>query len=272
MIKHPLLQLAILSTLAINPAVFASPQCHEMARTALEHSYCDVKASGQGKTLPPLNEFRGNSKKIQRFLLKTPARRAGVTLPELSSDEPSQTEAKGNATKAVTSSAASSAPAPAANSLASCALNNEQILCQNTRFSLATNLPNTVLNADALSKKNRLLLPGRNEARYAETSDLIYLSESYPVYLKKMLSIGLGDSTMSFTRFAGLYDDIRSRNGNFAQRFYDMFELLKKEKKSNAVKPRYSNTFPESLEQCMQATRRIIVCDNVKKNWVYTAR
>lgn len=276
MITHPLLQFAILSMLATSHTILASAQCHEMARTALEHSYCEVTASGHGKTLPPLNEFRGNPEKIQRFLLKTPARRAGVKLPEPNNNESKHTKSGERSAKAVTSSTASSTSTastePASNALKDCTLHNEQVRCQGKRFLLATNLPNSALRTEALSSKNRLLLPGRNEARYVNTSDLIYLSESYPVYLEKMLSIGLGDSTMSFTRFAGLYKEIRSRNEDFAKRFYEMFELLKKEKRSNAVKPRYNNTFPAALEQCMQATRSIIVCDNVKQNWVYTAR
>jgi hypothetical protein len=51
-----------------------------------------------------------------------------------------------------------------------------------------------------------------------------------------------------------------------------MYELLKKEKQTNAVKSRYNNLFPDSLEQCMELSQKIIVCDNIKQNWIYKSK
>lgn len=66
-----------------------------------------------------------------------------------------------------------------------------------------------------------------------------------------------------------MFEEIQKRNGNFASRFTEMFELLKKEKATNAVRRRYGNEIPQSLDQCMVISTRIVVCDNITKNWVY---
>jgi len=48
-------------------------ECFEHARAPLERSYCEIKAAGQGHTLPSLHEFRKAGEKMQRLILLKPA-------------------------------------------------------------------------------------------------------------------------------------------------------------------------------------------------------
>lgn len=56
-------------------------ECLEKAKTALERVYCQVRARGEGESLPNLETFRKNSEIAQKELLWSPARRLGLDLP-----------------------------------------------------------------------------------------------------------------------------------------------------------------------------------------------
>lgn len=278
--KRPLINLLALTLCVASFNSIASKQCRLQARTPLEHSYCEIKASGQGAGLPSLKEFQQNPEKVQRLLLKTPARRAGVKLPAEKSEPSITAPPKDRSATQVTTTASDKTkeipqPLPSTPTaipqqpLNACSLNQQTIRCAQQLYLLQPNKPNSTLNQNALSESNQLLLPNRQSAHYQNTTDLFYLSQSYSVYLEKMLSIGLGDSTMSFTRFAALYKDASQNGTDFSSRLAEMFELLKSEKRSKAIKPRYNDNYPESMSSCMRATPAIIVCDNVKQNWVY---
>jgi len=268
-------KLFTLSLCFISVSSTASKQCHYQARTPLEHSYCDIKARGQGATLPSIMEFRSNPAPIQRLLLTTPARKAGITLPPKEKSAPTvspPTKAPEVVTKNTdqATSVRTNKPARSETPLGACSLAEALITCNRIRYVLKTNQPNNQLDRQALSDSNKLILEHRKAPRYSNATDLLYLSESYAIYIEKMLSIGLGDSTMSFTRFAALYQDATEQGKDFASRLAEMFELLKAEKRTKAIKPRYSDNFPKTIEHCMRATSKIIVCDNVSQNWVYT--
>lgn len=240
--------------------VAATTPCRDQATTDLERAYCEIAASGKGGTLPTFHDFRKNSEKMQRLLLKVPARRAGIELPAAAEPAPEITP-----TPAPTAAPTNTVSA----GMDRCVLQKNQIQCGYDYYLLQTNLQNHELAADALTEANQLLLPDRDSTQYASASDLAYLSACYPPYIEKMLVIGLGDSTMSFTRFAATYTEIVKMGGGFSQRFQEMYELLKKEKAHNAVQRRYKNNFPDSIEQCQFLSGNLIVCDDVVQNWVY---
>ncbi len=253
-----------------------SQQCSSQAKTELEKTLCEVKNTQYGTGLPSLHEFRKNPENMQYLLLKKPARKAGIKLPQAnkSPSKPSRTAQPQNTPKH--SPAAPSRPAPSKKekpentaALKECLLGNETIQCGNRQYRLQVNIPNHNLPKSVFSPKNQLKLPERNSAAFRQESDLFYLSKCYSLYIEKMLQLGLGDSSSSFTRFAAIYHGIGEQGGNFSSRFEEMYELLKKEKASNTVKRRYSHTEPSSMEQCMTLGDELIICDNVEKNWVY---
>lgn len=262
--------------------------CREGNLTALEDVYCQIKAKGKGSQLPAFQQFRRNPESTQRLLLKHPARKMRIALPQ-ANNKRNKLSAKpvifSQTTIAKLESASDSnpdktrprrEPIPEPGSATnthldqSCQLEQDLITCDARTYYLQTNRQNKHINSSALSPENRLVLPEQNNQQFQNSSVNYYLSETYRVYIEKMISIGLADATMSFTKFAKTHEDIVGRGDNFSGRFTKMFELLKKEKQTNAVKSRYNNNFPSTLTNCMQLHSALIVCDNVIQNWVYS--
>lgn len=256
--------------------------CDFQPKTELEQVYCELQDRGASQGLPNIFEFRKNTPKIQALLLNKPARRLGIKIPapgktktDPSPASPSQSTPAPTAepatadTPEASTSITSAAKSPVNSGLTDCQLNREHIMCGNESYVLQTNRQNRQLAAHALDEQNRLLLPARTAPEYRDKSGQRYLSSIYPYYLEKMLEIGLGDATMSFTKFAATYDDITQQGESFTGRFAKMYELLKTERKSNAIKARYNNNFPTSISQCMRASRTLLVCDDVQQNWIY---
>ncbi len=259
--------------------------CIDPPETELEEIYCKIKAKGKGDTLPDFQAFRRNPPSTQALLLRRPAKKLGITLPDTNANAKSA-----HASKPVIESQAmfeppvtadtkreepkprETASTPAFSLQQMCQLQKETITCGSNIYELQINLANRLLPESALSKSNILRLPARESAEYLSMSNHEYLSYAYPIYIEKMVDIGLADATMSFTKFALTYRDIDSKGGSFSKRFAEMYELLKKERQTNAVKSRYNNLYPESLALCMSLNSTFIVCDNVKQNWIYKSR
>ncbi|WP_096086327.1 hypothetical protein [Agaribacterium haliotis] len=155
------------------------------------------------------------------------------------------------------------------STLEHCKLNEAQIRCPDARFQLLSNQKNKQLKADAFSAGNQLIFPARHSSSYQQATDHQYLSDIYPHYIDKMLMIGLADSTMSFTKFAMVYGQSKQDKQDFVERFQYMYNKLKIEKSQNGVKARYRNNHPQSIAQCMMLGEKLVVCDDVKQNWVY---
>ena len=264
-----------------------SQTCRDNGKTELEDIYCQIKAKGKGSSLPDYQQFRRNPLSTQRLLLKQPARKLGIELPAAASSRRARNSLIAEPvihSQAMTSDTESTTPekpradrkktpvqptSTASSNMQSCQLHNETIVCDNRLYELQTNLNNKNISPGALGATNKLVLPKQNTESFKSASTQYYLSQSYVLYIEKMITIGLADATMSFTKFAAMHSDIENRGGDFSGRFEKMFELLKKEKSTNAVKSRYNNNYPESLKQCMSLSRKLIVCDNVKQNWIY---
>jgi len=146
-----------------------------------------------------------------------------------------------------------------------CELDGELIRCGGRRFRLVTNLANHLLEPQALSDSNRLLLP----ANPGDEDLKDYLLQAYQTYIEKMLTIGLGASTMSFSKFYYTHQSLQRQDADFAARMEKMFEFLKKDKAAMAIQPRYHNKLPRSLDQCGRLSQRLIVCDEGDVNWVF---
>ena len=225
--------------------------------TPLQNSYCDVKKASRSATLPNFEDFKKNTDNVQRLLLKREAERYGVVLP---AETPAPREIERNDSSNI---------AHRLPSLKQCELNSERIACEKEYYALAVNQKNNQLKAEAFSSYNELRLPRKEETNFATESDYRYLSHIYPDYIYKMLEIGLGDSTMSFTKFATVYWQSKMEGLDFSERFRTVYNQLKLEKSQNQIRPRYTSSFPADIHQCMRLDAKIIVCDDMTKNWVY---
>ena len=279
----PYLISVILSLLlaGICSASRAQDVCLQQARNSYEKLYCEVKAGGEGADLPSLADFRRNPPKIQALLLRRPASRLGLELPQQEAQQKilqskisqqqlpqpqlprQELQPQASQGKAV--------PKPADREsveigLTACELHRDIIRCGEHIFQLALNRANHQLRAQALSKSNHLSLPTVSGSGLDEKNDLI---QAYQIYIEKMLEIGLGASTMTFSKFYYTYQTLQRQDVDFAQRMEKMFGFLKKDKATMAVQKRYHNTLPDSMEQCGHLSERLVVCDEGDMNWVF---
>lgn len=248
------------------------------SQTELEAVYCQLK--GKGVVLPSLRDFRRNDPGTQKLLLQRPAAREGISLKAIKVGSSSQKATPNNvgratpkASVAVTSEAGSFVvDSPSSGSSldqSACQLQGDVIRCQDKRFHFVLNRPNRQLVANSLSADNRLQLPEYNAGLQSVEE---YLSVSYRHYIEKMLSIGLGASTMSYSKFYYIWEDTQHQEQSFARRLGKMFEFLKRDKKSLGVKARYDNLMPKALSWCQSLSEELWVCDNKHRNWVYQSR
>jgi len=264
----------------------ADEACLASAQSDLERLYCEVVERGGGAGLPSVVDFKRNDPQVQALLLKRPAARLGLKVPAPGSDSkgsPAKFAGKtsaspaGNWPEARADSSGDQrlvAPVIAApdRSLAKCRLQGEVILCPGRRFELATNKTNRELMPGVLEDGNTLSLPSFEGDRSDEEAVRRYLSDAYDIYIPKMLAIGLAGTTMSFTAFHNAFHSIEDGGVDFAQRLEQTYHLLKQDKKTLAVKARYHDELPESVNLCVEINRDIVVCDNVGTNWVYVTR
>lgn len=266
---------ALLLCLSNTPSVFAdSKACFAQAETPIHDAYCEIRRRDPSIELPPMGEFKTNPSQIQRLLIKRPAQRLGIALPAESLSDATQLS---GTTPAPNPAPIAPAPRrePSQNnkkenfSFANCAMSAARIECGRELYRLQVNLKNNQLRAEAFSKENQLRFPIKSETSFANESDYRYLSHLYPTYIRKMLDLGLGDSTMSFTKFATVYWQAKMNGENFHERFRQMYNQLKIEKSQNAVRARYRDNYPVDLHQCMRLDADIIVCDDMTQNWIY---
>ncbi|GAB1264113.1 hypothetical protein [Aurantivibrio infirmus] len=266
---------------------YGNTACSNQARTPLEQLFCKIQLTAEGSTLPSFADFRRNQPKIQAMLLKRPARKLGLDVPvpekpvssarasEREPEKTSEPETKDAALKPITVSLRpeSQIEKPngraAQNPLAQCEFRSIQIVCKNRLYELIDNKHNRYLAKDVLSEDNELGMARFHGDPKNETELNNYLVESYALYIQKMLDIGLGGVTMSYTKFYYTYLELSDSEEIFADRFETMYGFLKKDKATMLVEQRFSEKRPSGLQQCMDLNERLIVCDNRTVNWVY---
>jgi hypothetical protein len=253
--------------------------CVEQARDDYERLYCQIRAEGGGAGLPSLAEFRRNPRDTQVLLLKRPAERLGLTLPARER-QPNTAEVQERQRAQVQKrqrDQEQERPRPdpeamansAATGLDGCQLDRAGITCGDRRFRLMGNRPNSELESGALEPENGLTLPRYQGPDDDEEALRLYLLEAYERYIEKMLSIGLGGSTLSFTKFYYGYQNLGEEKHRFPQRMETLFRFLRQDKASLAVKAHYSDKRPTDLTHCGRLNATIIVCDQADINWVY---
>lgn len=267
-----------LGLLMTGGTVLADETCLDTAKTDLERLYCQVIAEGAGQGLPSQTDFRRNNPQVQALLLRRPARSLGLEVPEADgrSKQSEPTPATSPASP-LPSQVSESTPEPERapparpSRLADCRLKGERIVCPDRQFELALNQPNSKLAPGVLDRGNRLGLTSFEGDQSDEPAVRRYLSEAYDQYIPKMVDIGLGANTMSFTAFYNAFRTLEAGGVDFATRMERTFQLLKQDKQSLAVQARYHEKLPETLSLCDVINRDIIVCDNVATNWVFVS-
>lgn len=253
----------------VQAASVADGACMDGAETELERLYCQVVREGGGAGLPSPTDFKRNDPQIQALLLRRPAGRLGLEVPEVGA-----AAAPGPSPSQAGPETAGSEPEDASKirgSLSECQLQGQRITCPQRRFDLVTNQHNSKLNDGVLAPDNRLGLGPFKGDRNDEEAVRRYLSDAYDRYIPKMVDIGLGASTMSFTAFHNAFHTMEDGGVDFARRMEQTFSLLKQDKKNLAVDTRYHDELPGDLSLCMVINRDIIVCDNVGTNWVFVS-
>lgn len=250
-----------------------------MAQTGYERIYCQVISQGEGAGLPPLEDFRRNDARIQALLLKRPAERLGIALPKPAAASPKPESAPG---RSATKPLQATEPAPGNPSgrgtgtssgpvvgLRDCRLRSDVIDCPGGRYELVGNQSNKDLAPGALGEANKLGLRPYRGDRQDEAAVRRYLSAAYDRYIPKMLEIGLGGATMSFTAFYHGFYRHEEQGVDFAERMESIYHYLKQDKRNNAVKARFHERLPQSIKACTGLSAALIVCDDVETNWVY---
>lgn len=250
----------------------ADEACLTSAQTDLERAYCEVVERGGGAGLPSMVDFKRNDPNVQALLLRQPAKRVGLVLPKVSAKpkpesipEPKPKTAAPTRQPTKTSSSEPSI----AQGLADCQLKRELIQCPNAAYKLAGNRTLASLDDGVLEPGNRLGIAPFGGSRSDDEAVRSYLSTAYDQYIPKMLAIGLGANTMSFTAFHNAFHTLENGGVDFSKRMEQTYKLLKQDRKTLGVKTRYHDKLPENLAQCVAIDRNIIVCDNVGTNWVF---
>lgn len=258
--------------------------CLSQSHNELEKAYCNIQAKKPNSNLPSFDDFQRNSPDMQYLLLKGPARKLNIQLPtrtkppEIKQEIETQEQPVEKLIPTIRSNIAPpnistsqhiQQPPNTPKNMQHCKLDKLWIHCNERHYKLVTNKKNTELEKNALSESNKMHIRDRNNEELNDTSNIKYLSKTYPVYIHKMLSIGLGAGTMSFTKYASIYEASEKNHQNFSERMETMFGFLKTDKRSNAIQSRYDTLLPEDINWCMPLDDTLIVCDNVNKNWVY---
>jgi len=249
----------------------ADERCLSAAGSELERLYCEVVASGGGAGLPSQPDFNRNEPQVQALLLRRPAGRLGLDVPEPGSPGETGSAPELSEAESEPDHAGPEESQPQSWLLADCNLEGQRIACPRRRYDLVSNQPNSQLAGGALKEDNRLGLRPFEGNRDDEEAVRRYLSNAYDRYIPKMVDIGLGANTMSFTAFHNAFHTMEDGGVDFAQRMEQTFTLLKQDKKNLAVKARYHDELPQDLSLCTVINPDIVVCDNVGTNWVYVS-
>lgn len=259
--------------IASSSSAQTSQICFASAETFYEQVYCQLQAKAQTKDLPPFHQFRKNSERVQYSLLKRPADRNAIKLPAPAVTVPQ----KAPSTSVVTTQPIKSVTVPIApksttlkqnpGNINGCELSGKTIICAKQRYLLLGNKTNHRLAKQALSAENKMDLPVYNGSGLNT-----YLANAYEHYIREMDGIGLGGVTMTYGKFAYLYQDLLSKGLNFSQRFEIMFTFLRKDKEKLGVSE--SMNLPQGfhVDSCVQLSDHYLICDHHGRNYIFAVQ
>lgn len=256
---------AVLTSLSFY-ALAAQESCFVYAETYYEQVYCEIKQKSPDTVLPSFIDFKKNTPRMQAMLLKRKAESLGIKIKM-----PAGLSKKSGSKKAIGGAVniAADQPASHAQMITECRLTGALIACRNGRFFLTGNKKNGALPDSALRDENRLKLSNFQGDERDERALRVFLTEQYTRYLEKMLEIGLGGATMSFTKFYLLFEDIEAKGADFSARFETMYQFLKKDKANMFVGEAADPISGLSIDDCARLTDKMFVCDNQRRNSIY---
>jgi hypothetical protein len=234
-------------------------ECFLKAETYYEQIYCEIKKQKRGKALPVFVDFKKNNEITQALLLKRDAAALNITIkmPERNIPKNKRTPQAQNFKKIAT------------QNRQPCSFMNNMISCNTLKFFQVGNKTNSGLKKGVLESHNIIGLTSFNGKKSQQRKIQQYLDKSYVLYIEKMLEIGLGGVTMSFTKFSYLFNDLLEKNVDFASRFETMYRFLKKDKQQLAVSEKIPPANHLTIENCYLLTNQIYICDNRVRNYVY---
>ena len=273
--RYAWLSISILCVLTASAK--ADQFCFALAETYYEQVYCQLQAKAQTKGLPSFNQFKKNNETVQASLLKRSAERNGIRLPlpvrttkpaimsitspeRISKPQVVQPKAVINELNSGAVRNIHSVSAP----IEGCELTAKQIRCGDRVFKLVGNKANHRLAADALTGDNKMALPAYQGGELQQ-----YLARAYTQYITKMCDIGLCGVTMTYGKFAYLYQDLQSKGLDFPLRFEIMYGFLKKDKTTMGVSESSSVPASLSLQACAELGDTRFVCDHQGRNYIF---
>jgi hypothetical protein len=248
--------------------------CFAVAETYYEQVYCQLQAKAQVKSIPPFHQFKKNNEQVQYSLLKRLAERNAIKLPppvkkvavlvSAAPSIPNTPPAPHNVSEPLVASPRNIKSDTVVSSRAdsSCELSGRQIRCVDSIYESLGNKANHRLAAKVLDSHNTMALP---KVSVGSTS----LVAAYEKYIGKMCEIGLCGVTMTYRKFAYLYQDLQMKGLDFSQRFETMFGFLKKDKAAMAVSEAVSLPAVLSLADCSKLGSRYYVCDYQGRNYIF---
>jgi len=263
-------------------------KCFVHAETYYEQIYCEIQEQGKGKTLPAFVDFRKNNEITQALLLKRDAAalRISIKMPKSNTSKkslasrtnkikqkvaPDNVHTFNSKASSKPDSKISESPSPSSKSRP-CTFMGSMITCKSLKFYRIGNKTNSALKHGALNRHNTIGLTTFIGKKSQQSKIDSYLYKSYVLYIEKMLEIGLGGVTMSFTKFAYLFNDLLEKKVDFASRFETMYSFLKKDKQQLAVSEKITPVNHLTIDDCYKLTNRIYICDNRARNYVYVKR
>ena len=243
--------------------------CFAYAETYYEQVYCEIKQKSPSTVLPAFFDFKKNDARMQAMLLKRKAEALGIAfnMPASKSKKVKSVK-RAEARPERPHNQQISAP----QSRAECQFSVTYIDCSDGQFSLIGNKANNKIARTALQNQNRLKLNNYRADRADQQQLNLFLTQQYIHYLEKMVEIGLGGATMSFTKFYALFEDISDKGADFSARFETMYEFLKKDKANMSVNERAVSIAGLNINDCAQLTSSMFVCDNRRRNSIYLKR
>jgi hypothetical protein len=250
--------------------------CFAAAETFYEQVYCQLQAKAQTKNLPSFFQFRKNTETVQYSLLKRVAERNAIKLPapipavvKETVPEPVRPEkSPARVSPGVVKSNSLALSQPSSHNLPfadnGCIYRDDAIRCEDQVFHLTGNKANHRLHKDALSSDNKMVLPS-----YQSGALNAYLTGAYHQYIAKMVEIGLGGVTMTYGKFAYLYQDLHTKGLDFPQRFEIMFGFLKKDKATMSVSESVSLSKDVDVSHCSSLGENFYVCDVQGRNYIF---
>jgi hypothetical protein len=251
------LRIAPLAILLAFPLIAeARNYCFNEAETYYQQLYCEVVAEGGGSNLPAFYDFKQNNEMIQALLLKRPASKVGieVMLPAR--------KARIDADKREMSRVVQ-------KDFESCSFSELSLICRESTWQLTGNRANSQLAAGVLDEGQVMALPRFTGDRSDALAVNNYLFRSYRQYIEKMLAIGLGAATLSYGKFAYLFEDLAAKGVDFVDRFETMYRYLKKDKRSIGVNEQVILNETLLLRDCGKLGEDVVVCAGARRNYIY---